>query len=135
MDPGCPVLLASTSWRCFFGCLVNASVLPAAEADARAFGFPFDAPVRLPSGDDSCGRARAREHLVTGESHGRAAELRNEATVVGEFVVQRLVRVLGPGPGRPGARAFKDGELTVDLPCPGRDPVLLHVQDEHRRGG
>jgi hypothetical protein len=102
----------STSYRCFCGSLVDASLLPAAEADARAFGFPFDTPVRVPSGDDGRGRARARKHLVTGESHGRAAGLRNEGTVASELVVQRLVRVLGPGPGRPGVRAFS----TVNSP-------------------
>jgi integrase/recombinase XerD len=42
--------------------------------------------------------------------------------------------VLGSSPGGPGARAFEDGELTVDLPGLGGDPVLLeHSPAEHVR--
>lgn len=79
--------------------------LPAAEADAGALDLPVDTPVRLPSGDDGRGRARSGENLVTDKSHCRAAGLWNHGTFVGKVLVQRHVRVLGPGPGSPGTRA------------------------------
>jgi hypothetical protein len=104
-NPGPSGLLARTLWRSFSGRLINASILPAAEADAGALDLPVDTPVRLPSGNDGRGRARAGEHLVTDKWHCRAAGLWNDGTFVGKVLVQRHVPVLGPGPGSPGARA------------------------------
>jgi len=52
--------------------LINALILPAAKAEARALDLPLNTPIRLTSRDDGCGGARAREHLVASKAHRRA---------------------------------------------------------------
>jgi hypothetical protein len=48
------------------------------------------------------------------------------------FSVQRLVRVAGTCPGRTGAGALQDRELSVNLLGSGGDPISLYLHDEHR---
>jgi hypothetical protein len=43
--------------------------------------------------------------------------------------------MLDTGPGRPGPRPLQHGELSVDLPGGGGNPVLFQVQLEDRGGG